>query len=258
MKRLMVFIGVLMFFLVSNVVYAGQFGPPEPAAKEGQSAGIGYFHYSAIWEPRNTEFAEIKFKQNQAYLQADYYGLIKNKNCEFYLRVGGADAEIKEAFLFDSGTPNFTDSLKFSFTTGFKGLLFSSRYFGVGPFLQASFSLMDYEDKKTGTILGIPASEKITIKNPWDVNLGVGVQGKILGVILYGGPVVYWARSQVKVEAEALGVTSAESTTYKEKNNVGGFAGLRFRLPLVKGFNVEFEGQLKSRFSFGGALTYVF
>ncbi len=254
MKRLIVFIGVWMFFLVGNVVHAGQFGPPEPATKEGQSAGLGYFYYSAKWEPRDTEFGEIKINQNQAYLEAGYSGFIKNKNCEFYLRLGGADAEIKKAFLFDSVTRDFTDSLKFSFTTGFKGLLYSSRYFGVGPFVQASIYLMDYKDKKTGTILGIPVSETITIKNPWDVNLGVGLQGKILGVVLYGGPVVYWARSQVKVEAGALGVTSGRSTTYKEKSNAGGFAG--FRLPLGKGFSIEIEGQLKSRFSFGGALTY--
>lgn len=253
MKRLVVIIGVLMLFLVSNVVYAGQFGPPEPATKEGQlSLGIGYFYHSARWKPKATDWDSVKINQNQAYLQVGY-GFVKN--WEGYLRVGGADARVKEAFLFDSGTSGFKDSLKPFATIGFKALLYSSPYFGMGPFLQASL-YSDYEDTKTGTILGVPVSEGIRIKNPWDVNLGVGLQGKIREATLYGGPVVYWAGSKVEGEAGALGVMETESTAYKERNFVGGFAGLR--LPLGKGFNVEVEGQLKSRFSFGGALTYLF
>ncbi|MBT9537784.1 MAG: hypothetical protein IVZ94_06590 [Nitrospirae bacterium] len=54
----------------------------------------------------------------------------------------------------------------------------------------------------------------------------------------------------------ATGETGTASTTLKEKNNIGGFAGVR--VPLGKGFSVEVEGQYKSRFSFGGALTYSF
>ena len=54
----------------------------------------------------------------------------------------------------------------------------------------------------------------------------------------------------------ATGETGTASTTLKEKNNIGGFAGVR--VPLGKGFSLEVEGQMKSRFSFGGALTYAF
>lgn len=77
------------------------------------------------------------------------------------------------------------------------------------------------------------------------VSLGIG-----------GGPVIYWAKHKVNWTLTTGGVSYPYSTTYKEKNNLGGFAGLR--LPLGKSLNLEVEGQLKSRFSFGGALTYAF
>lgn len=94
-------------------------------------------------------------------------------------------------------------------------------------------------------------------KKPREINLGVGLQGKIGDVIIYGGPVAYWTRAKVDWTGTIEGKGSkTESTSIKEKNNVGGFAGVR--LPLTKGLNFDVEGQYKSRFSFGGALTYSF
>ena len=95
------------------------------------------------------------------------------------------------------------------------------------------------------------------VKKPREINLGVGLQGKIGDVIIYGGPVAYWAKAKAELTGTIEGEgTMTMSTTYKEKNNVGGFAGVR--VPLGKGLSLEVEGQLKSRFSFGGALTYSF
>ncbi|MBU4320291.1 MAG: hypothetical protein Q8N12_01330 [Thermodesulfovibrionales bacterium] len=95
------------------------------------------------------------------------------------------------------------------------------------------------------------------VKKPREINLGIGLQGKIGDAILYGGPVAYWAKAKAELTGTITGVgTLTDSTTYKEKNNVGGFAGVR--LPLGKNVSLEVEGQLKSRFSMGGALTYSF
>ncbi|MCL5061711.1 MAG: hypothetical protein M0Z70_07045 [Nitrospiraceae bacterium] len=258
MKKVVLVIVVLMLFTMGSVVYAGQFGPPEPAAKEGGVAlGVGYFYYTAKWKPKDSDWEEGKVRQNQAYLQASY-GFIKNG--EIYLRVGGADAKLKEAF-FDNS--DFKRGLKPFGTLGVKGVFNITPSFGIGPFLQASL-FPSYKDDTTGTatISGIPVSGTETLKviKPREINIGLGLQGKIGEAILYGGPVIYWEKAKADWTftgtIAGIPVSLSDSTTYKEKNNIGGFAGVR--LPLGKGLNFEVEGQLKSRFSMGGALTYSF
>ncbi len=138
-KRVLVF-AVLMLFAMGTVVYAGQFGPPEPAAKEGKaSLGIGYFSSSAKVKPNDTaNWEESKYSQKQAYLQLGY-GF--TKNWEAYLRVGGADTKIK-SFLDDpsitTSSRDFKDGFKPFGTIGVKGVFNISPSFGIGPFLQAS------------------------------------------------------------------------------------------------------------------------
>lgn len=246
MKRLVVIIGVLMLFLVSNVLYASQFGPPEPAAKEGQaSLGIGYFNYSGKWKPKDDDWETVNTKQNQIYLQVSY-GFVKNG--EIYLRIGGGEAKIKKAFLIDEA--DFRDSKPFG-TIGIKGISNVTPSFGIGPFLP------EYGITIPAGTYTLTETEKV--KEPWDINIGVGLQGKIGETILYGGPFIYWGKSKADYKISVTGPltgTYLASTTYKEKNNVGGFAGLR--LSLAKGLNLEVEGQLKSKFSMGGALTYSF
>ena len=264
MKKVMLVIVVLMLFAMGSMVYAGQFGPPEPAAKEGKaSLGIGYFYSSAKYKPKDTvNFREFKGTQNQAYLQLGY-GFVKN--AEVYLRVGGADAKVKNAItdpdITNSGPKDFKDGLKPFGTLGVKGIIYESdnKSFGIGPFIQASL-YSSYKDEWTFSELGWSDSGylKLKVKKPWDINLGISAQAKIGEVILYGGPVAYWNKAKAEAEAKNLttGNSDSASTTIKEKNNVGGFAGIR--IPLSKGLNLEVEGQLKSRFSMGGALTYAF
>jgi len=258
MKKVMLVIVVLMLFAMGSVVYAGQFGPPEPAAKEGKaSLGVGYFYYSAKYKPKDTvNFREFKGAQNQAYLQLGY-GFVKN--AEVYLRVGGADAKVKNAFStsgnYSGFKSDFEDGLKPFGTIGVKGVFNVSPSFGIGPFLQASL-YSSYKDKTSGTYLGNPATQEEKAKKQREIDIGVGLQGKIGETIIYGGPVIYWAKHKVDWTLTTGGVSYPYSTTYKEKNNIGGFAGIR--LPLGKGLNFEVEGQLKSRFSMGGALTYSF
>jgi predicted porin len=255
MKRLILAIAIAAIFATGSVVYAGQFGPPEPAAKEGKTAlGVGYFYYSAKIKPENTvNFKERVETQNQTYLQAGY-GFAKNM--EAYLRVGGADVKIKKAFDFDS-PKDFKDGLKPFGTIGVKGVFDVTPSFGIGPFLQASL-YSSYEDKKTGAYTGDTYTDTVKFKNQREINLGIGLQGKIGDAVIYGGPVAYWTKA--KMEASSIGEVAGDiwtfSTTYKEKNNIGGFAGVR--VPLTKSLNLEVEGQMKSRFSFGGSLTYAF
>jgi hypothetical protein len=257
---------VLMLFAICSTAYAGQFGSPEPTAKEGKVAlGVGYFYYSAKSKPKDTEnWDESKSSQNQAYVQLGY-GFVKN--WEAYLRVGGADIKSKDAFSTASPRAgfksDFEDGYKPSGTLGVKGIFNISNSFGIGPFFQASL-YSSYEDSASGTNSGFSETQTMKVKKQREINLGVGLQGKIGETIVYGGPVAYWARSKAEWTGKVTGAvyaatgtdTATLSTTYKEKGNIGGFAGIR--IPLIKSLNLEVEGQLKSRFSMGGALTYSF
>jgi hypothetical protein len=258
MKKLAVIIASFMLLATSSVVYAGQFGPPEPATKEGKVAlGIGYFYYSSKFKPTDTvNWKEGKGTQNQAYLQLGY-GF--TKNWEAYLRVGEADSKGKDNFMTSGNYSGFKSDFKDGFkpfgTMGVKGVFNVSPSFGIGPFLQASLG-SSYKDSTSGRYSGVSATQEMKVKKPREINLGVGLQGKIGEAIVYGGPVAYWARYKAEWNMTGGAIGSVPSTTYKEKNNIGGFAGIR--LPLSKGLNFEVEGQLKSRFSMGGALTYSF
>jgi hypothetical protein len=264
MKKLILVIAIAAIFAMGSMVYAGQFGPPEPAAKEGKaSLGVGYFYSSSKMKPKNTEdWEEIKPTQNQAYLQLGY-GF--TKNWEAYLRVGGADLKLKDVItdpdITNTGPKDFKDGFKPFGTLGVKGLLYESnnKSFGIGPFIQATL-YSSYKDEWTFSELGWSDSGyvKAKVKNPLDINLGISAQAKIGEVILYGGPVGFWNKAKAELEGQNLttGNGGSDSTTFKEKNNIGGFAGVR--IPLSKSLNLEVEGQMKSKFSFGGALTYSF
>ncbi|MBI1811099.1 MAG: hypothetical protein HY035_11795 [Nitrospirae bacterium] len=264
MKKLILVIAITAIFATGSMVYAGQFGPPEPAAKDGKVAlGVGYFYSSAKLKPKNTvDFKEREANQNQTYLQLSY-GIIKN--WEAYLRVGGADIKVKKFFddrtITNVGPVDLKDSLKPFGTLGIKGVIYESdnKSFGIGPFIQTSV-YSSYKDEWTLRELGWSDSgyAKAKWKKPWDINLGISAQAKIGEVILYGGPAAFWnkAKAEEDIKNFTTGSGGIASTTYKEKNNIGGFAGVR--VPLGKGLSLEVEGQMKSKFSMGGALTYSF
>lgn len=152
---------------------------------------------------------------------------------------------------------DFKDGYKPFGTVGLKGVFNVSDSFGIGPFFQASL-YSNYEDKTSGTESGSAVTQEMKIKRPQEINLGVGLQGKVSDVIIYGGPVVYWTKTTIeqKWREPSGNVNDTYTMSHKEKNNVGGFAGVR--VPLTKGLSLEVEGQYKSEFSMGGAITYSF
>lgn len=263
---------------------AGQFGPPEPVASEGKvSLEVGYFHLSEILNPArgNSFLQQHDIKQNQVYVQAAY-GFIKE--WEAYLRIGGSDLKLKDVFTFNAVSSfDLPDTSRNSFrpfgTFGLKGLLYDGGYFGIGPFFQASlFSSYKDKDKSflppdSGTLAGLLArSQELKVKNPWDVNLGIGLQTKVYGISLYGGPFAYWTGHKAykfelasRTAEGCLGGpvgcpdrVEVDKTHYREKNNFGAFVGLRTPLPWVEGVHAEVEGQFKNKGSVGVSLHYSF
>lgn len=261
MKSMAAIVMVLVFAMAGNYVHAGQIGAPEPMSKEGRASfGIGYFYSSDKVKPTDSDFKSSRITQNLAYLQFGYSFV---QNWEAYVRLGGADISVPSAFRtasddarFSGFGESFRDTMKPFGTIGVKGVFNLNPFLGIGPFFQASL-YSSYKDKSTGTVLGLPATQEVNVKNPYDISLGAALQGNVGGVILYGGPMVYWSRSKVEQDTVVIGGgTASGSTNYKEKGNFGGFAG--FRVPLTKGLSFEVEGQFRNEVSGGGCLVYSF
>jgi len=91
----------------------------------------------------------------------------------------------------------------------------------------------NYKDSVTfsDTIGGVAVSEKGTLelKNSWDANIGLTLQAKTNGVILYGGPFAYMTRAKAveKIAGTIAGFpfSGSGSENIKEKSNFGGFLG---------------------------------
>ena len=61
-------------------------------------------------------------------------------------------------------------------------------------------------NETTGIFLSIPATAEMKVKSMQEINLEIELQGNIGEVILYGSPLVYWARSKVDWEMNVTGV----------------------------------------------------
>lgn len=257
MKKLATLSAVLLFFILTGLLHAGQFGAAEPIANPGKlSFGGGYFYSQTEWESLDLAFANVSIltgnqvlRSNQAYLQGTF---AFSKNLEEYIRLGGADA---------SDMLHGPD--KFFGTFGLRGFFKINDRFAMGPFLQFS-AYSDYKHVQSypamagGTLT--TATVLTHMKNPWDCNLGLTLQTGKNGFIVYGGPVAYWQRARVETNLKvAVGnatIGMSDSTNAYEKANVGAFLGVR--LPLTQKLKIEVEGQYKGKTSVGGTLSYSF
>ena len=243
------FIGsILAVIVIVSVASAGEFGPPEPTAAPGKfSVGAGYwFDQSSVKLDSNHLLGTMTSKSNQYYLQGTYTFL---KDWEVYGRFGGADQKI------DSDARNFSDSAEPYGTLGFKGLAYQYKNFGIGPFVQGSW----YGDH-TGVM-----------HNQWDLNLGISAQYKVpvggCDLTVYGGPFAYLQQGDSNLHYHSLYRSYAAvgfplppasfQDDIKEKNNFGGFLGVKFPIVRQKVFFTA-EGQLTDKVSAGASIAYAF
>jgi hypothetical protein len=280
MNKYFVSILILTFLLIGGIADAGQFwGSPEPLAKKGKfSLGVGYLYTNDTIVPESPLFLETstfvilwdeaEIEQNQIYVEGSY-GFFDG--AEVFLRVGVADVESDEAFLFGS---DFDDSFGVFGTLGVRMVRNITDIWGVGAYAQGSV-YSTYEDEKTelvnllllnGTVItDVPVTQKIeTDSASWEINLGVALQANVDIITFYAGPFVYWQRipdvvgtisiDDARVVTAPLTVES--STGYQEDVNGGGFAGIA--LNVGNGVRVQIEGQLRSRLSAGGSVGFSF
>jgi len=248
MKRFVLSLVVLL--LATGVARAGQFGPVVPTVKSGEiGQEIGYFRSVGEWEAEESGFDDGELTQNQFYVQAGY-GFAGD--WEVYFRVGGSDFSLEKAYALDDA--KMEDSFSPFGTIGARGLLYNGEMFDIGAFVQGSY-FAPFEDSKKFDVSGTPVKETLKMKDMWDVNAGLALQANFGRVSVYGGPVAYYGHGKLETEVELSGLKGSSDSTYEEKGNFGGMAGVT--VALSENLRLYFEGQYKSELSAGGAVTYL-
>ena len=251
-------ISVFMTLAIHGIAAAGgPFGSPQPIAREagGLHTAIGYWHHEDIYK----NGAEFVTRQDQVYSEAGY----GTQRWDIYGRIGVSNLKIQDAFssssaLTTTSDNDFDENWKFFGTLGAKVFYPFNKTFGMGAFVQGSYSFNSLKDDVAGTNGGTPYRAVLSVQDLWDVNFGIGFQATVpYGIRLYAGPYVYYSEATASLSTNVPGLQfSTADTTIKNKTNAGGFVGID--LPLAKGFRLNVEGQYSERISAGGAITYTY
>jgi len=223
-------LATLLVFAGSTNAFAMMYGSPVSSLKAGHlSLGLGYNVQTNAVDESNMDI-----HQEIPYLQA---GLGLGGGWEIYVRGGGADLDLENA----NGTDAMGDSLMPYTGFGLNGRIYDGRVLDISLFGQGNYyTLADYEDEIAGVTY--------TLTDYWDASAGVGFEVGIEGAFLYGGPYYYtW-----EATLEAGGV----ETVLEPKSQIGGMLGIRW--PLVSGWELDIEGQVRKDYVFGAALNYPF
>jgi hypothetical protein len=235
MKKIILF--VLVCFLVSGgYSFAGQFGAMQTMGEEGDfSFGPGVFSSSA-----DMEGIDSTIGQTMLFLQAGY---VMTDNVDVYARVGTADMTAGD--LFDD--EDFSDGYAPFTALGVKALVIDNESFSLGAFAEGSYFLGSWED--SGEVNGV--SVAMEIGQSYELNTGLIFQTEVEGAEVYLGPLFFIHEGNVDISGSV-----SDSGTYEEDTNIGGFFGICW--PMKNGINIELEGQVRSAFSAGATIQYVF
>ena len=242
MKRVLAVLSFLIpTILAGSAFAAGQFGSPEPLAREdGYSFGVGYFSYSEKFK-NSDGFSDISAVHSQIYGEVTAAGWNLAESGEAFLRIGGAD--------FEGG--GITTGSKFYGNAGWRDRWYRKGNFAVGTVLQGSY-YGGYEGKISSGLTSV----NLKITGEWDASLGLGFQYRVLDMLrIYAGPYIGYA--SFKAERTATGGTPSQSDVkYESKQWYGGYAGAR--ATIIKGLNIVGEARFGSDFSGGVSLSYSF
>ncbi len=233
----------------------GMFNPPALSAPERAddktvSFSLGYyFQKTKLIAHGETEEILLKPERQHIYAQ---FGYRFSEFAEGYLRVGAAN------FKFTEPSVEFKGAYGTLVSLGLNAIVYSSPNFSIGPTLQITYNSASSGEAKfisDNTSLSFKGGMRLwAVKGISDITAGIAAQVKLpynFGV--YGGPFAYWSRFEV-TETEN-GVKSFE-VKFREKNNAGGFAGIRYSP--IRNLDVFFESVLKSRFGYGASVAYYF
>ena len=139
---------MLTLIMVGSSGHAQELGQPQPFSEKGNiTLGLGYYYYQSEWETNNPDMEPGNVMQNYIHAVVSY-GFVEN--WEGYIMLGVADQVAEEAFPFDTPA-DLEDGFKPNAAVGFRGLLYKTPTFGLGPIFHAGI-YSSYEDEKEGTI----------------------------------------------------------------------------------------------------------
>lgn len=247
----------MVFILTGTAAAGGPFGPPQPSAREtgGLHTAFGYAYRQDLYK----NGSEYVTRQNQVYSELGY----GSRYWDVYGRIGLSDLQIRDAFRSTQPSTavsrnDFEDNWKLFGTLGAKGFLPFNQVFGLGAFVQGSYSFHSFTDSASAAHGGSFFSTELKVKDFWDVNFGLGLQAAVPhGIKLYAGPYVYYSEAKVSQSAGIPGLRfGIRDTRLRNKSKAGGFAGLD--VPLAAGFHLNVEGQYTERFSVAAAITLTY
>ena len=178
-----------------------------------------------------------------------------------YGRLTAADLKILDAFGSTQSTTSvartdFYDGWNFSGTLGVKGFYPYNALVGIGAFVQGSYFFGDFRDQVAGTTSGAPFISELDIKNPWDINVGIGLQAMApYDTKFYLGPYFYYMEARTDQSPNIPGLRFT-SNVLRNSSQFGVFAGAD--MPIGRGFHFNAEAQYSERISAGAAITFVY
>ena len=239
MKRLaLALVGILAF---AGISYAQHIGPSVPPMnKQGNIAtpnlGIGYSYYQAEFEnDDDDDIADVEGNQIYAHFGA-VFGDVSTPSYEIYARIGATDIEDDE---------DFDSDFEPMYAVGLKGPFYQGETFGWGGVLQGL-----YVDSFDDSFVIDGEEVDISLEEYWEVELAFPIHAKINNGLVYLGPLIYAATTDVVV-----GDNSDLEGDIDEDNNLGAVGGVALRFDNV---SVEVEAKYRSDFSAGAFVSFTF
>jgi len=234
MKRLvLVLLSILAF---SGFAYAQHIGPGVPAKNlQGNIAspnlGVGYSFYQAEYDEG------VEFEGNQIYAHIGaVFGDVSTPSYEVYARIGGADIEDDD---------NFESDFEPMYAAGIKGQFYQGETFGWGGVLQGLY-VDSFEDS-----IDVDGQEvDIELQESWEVELALPIHVKINNGLVYLGPLLYAATTDVVAED----ISEVEGDL-DEDGNLGAVGGVALRFDNI---SVEIEAKYRSDLSAGAFVSFTF
>jgi len=231
MKLRLAILATLVLLLSVSNAFALMYGSPVSSLKAGHvSLGFGYGAQNFAIKGSNAEL-----HQQVPYVQI---GFGFGGGWELYGRGGGADLDLEDAG--PSGEPMRETLMPFA-GGGINGRLYDGQVLDIALFAQGNFyTIDDYEDEILGT--------SFVLTDYWDASGGIAFEVEIDKSYLYAGPFYYTYEATVEV--------GGLEGDIEPPSQVGGMFGIRW--PLVSGWELDVEGQIRKNYVFGAQLNYPF
>jgi hypothetical protein len=233
MKRLvLVLLGLMVF---SGIAYAQHIGPGVPAKnQQGNIAtpnlGIGYSYYQAEYDD------DVDLEGNRIYAHIGaVFGDVSTPSYEIYARIGATDVEDGD---------DFESDFEPMYAAGIKGQFYQGQTFGWGGVLQGL-----YVDSFKDSIEVDGQEVDVKLDKSWEVELALPIHARFNNGLVYLGPLLYAATTDVVAEGSDI------EGDIDEDGNLGAVGGVALRFDNL---SIEIEAKYRSDLSAGAFVSFTF